>query len=120
MERAHSSDYKQHLGLISLIRNDLEKLSKYLMDLDNMATHKIDRIVLYIDDLDRCTPERIIENLEAVKLFLNVPKTAFIIGADPRIVKHAIEHKYKNNSQIEEDNSRIIDDYLETIKSKSY
>ena len=54
------------------------------------------RLVVIIDDLDRCSPERIIENLEAIKLFLNVHKTAFIIGADPRIVKYAIEHKYKN------------------------
>lgn len=81
---------------------------------------KFKRLVVIIDDLDRCTPERIIENLEAVKLFLNVPKTAFIIGADPRIVKHAIEHKYKNNSQIEEDNSRIIDDYLEKLIQLPY
>lgn len=73
------------------------------------------RLVVIIDDLDRCSPERIIENLEAIKLFLNVPKTAFIIGADPRIVKYAIEHKYKNNKEIEEDNNRIVIDYLEKI-----
>lgn len=81
---------------------------------------KFKRLVVIIDDLDRCTPERIIENLEAVKLFLNVPKTAFIIGADPRIVKHAIEHKYKNNNPIEEDNNRIIDDYLEKLIQLPY
>ena len=85
-----------------------------------LDTTKFKRLIVIIDDLDRCTPERIIENLEAVKLFLNVPKTAFIIGADPRIVKHAIEHKYKNNSQIEEDNSRIIDDYLEKLIQLPY
>jgi predicted KAP-like P-loop ATPase len=70
--------------------------------------------------LDRCSPERIIENLEAIKLFLNVPKTAFIIGADPRIVKYAIEHKYKNNKEIEEDNNRIIIDYLEKLIQLPY
>ena len=65
--------------------------------------------------MDRCTPDRIIENLEAIKLFLNVPKTAFIVGADPRIVRYAIEYKYKNNNKIEEDNVRIVDDYLEKL-----
>lgn len=78
------------------------------------------KLVVIIDDLDRCTPDRIIENLEAVKLFLNVPKTAYIIGADPRIVRHAIELKYKtdnisssNDEKIK--NDRIVSDYLEKL-----
>ena len=78
------------------------------------------RLVVIIDDLDRCSPERIIENLEAIKLFLNVPKTAFIIGADPRIVKYAIENKYKNNKEIEEENNRIVIDYLEKLIQLPY
>ncbi|PYF74097.1 KAP family P-loop NTPase fold protein [Pedobacter nutrimenti] len=78
------------------------------------------RLIVIIDDLDRCSPERIIENLEAIKLFLNVPKTAFIIGADPRIVKYAIEHKYKNNKEIEEDNNRVVIDYLEKLIQLPY
>ncbi len=78
------------------------------------------RLVVIIDDLDRCSPDRIIENLEAIKLFLNVPNTAFIIGADPRIVKYAIEYKYKNDKDIEEDNSRIVIDYLEKLIQLPY
>jgi predicted KAP-like P-loop ATPase len=74
---------------------------------------KIKKLVVLIDDLDRCTPDRIIENLEAIKLFLNVEKTAFVIGADPRIVKNAIEIKY--NTKIENSNDRIIEDYLEKL-----
>ena len=48
------------------------------------------------------------------------PKTAFIIGADPRIVKYAIEYKYKNNKEIEEDNNRIVIDYLEKLIQLPY
>lgn len=78
------------------------------------------KLVVIIDDLDRCTPDRIIENLEAVKLFLNVPKTAYIIGADPRIVRHAIELKYKtdnisHSSDEKIKNDRIVSDYLEKL-----
>lgn len=87
---------------------------------DLLATTNFKRLVVIIDDLDRCSPERIIENLEAIKLFLNVPKTAFLIGADPRIVKYAIEHKYKNNKEIEEDNNRIVIDYLEKLIQLPY
>lgn len=53
-------------------------------------------LVVLIDDLDRCSPDRIVENLEAIKLFLNVGSTAFVIGADPRIVHHAISVRYKD------------------------
>lgn len=81
---------------------------------------KFKKLIVIIDDLDRCTPDRIIDNLEAVKLFLNVPKTAFLIGADPRIVRHAIELKYKTdkisfNSDEKIKNDRIVSDYLEKL-----
>lgn len=105
------ADKKDKTNAVAEFRKDFIEL---------LDATKFKRLVVIIDDLDRCTPERIIENLEAVKLFLNVPKTAFIIGADPRIVKHAIEHKYKKNSQIEDDNSRIIDDYLEKLIQLPY
>jgi len=80
---------------------------------------KIKKLVVVIDDLDRCTPDRIIENLEAIKLFLNVEKTAFVIGADPRIVRHAIEYRFKPN-HAEGDNDRIVDDYLEKLIQVPY
>lgn len=78
----------------------------------------IKKLVVIIDDLDRCTPDRIIENLEAIKLFLNVEKTAFIIGADPRVVRHAIEYRFKpriDAPKTESSNDRIVDDYLEKL-----
>jgi hypothetical protein len=50
-----------------------------------IADSDIDTLVILIDDLDRCSPQRIVDNLEAIKLFLSVEKTAFVIGADPRI-----------------------------------
>ena len=75
----------------------------------------INKLVVLIDDLDRCTPDRIVENLEAIKLFLNVEKTAFVIGADPRIVRHAIHFRYQSESKSLSDESRIVDDYLEKL-----
>ncbi len=86
---------------------------------------EIEKLVVIIDDLDRCTPDRLIENLEAIKLFLNVDKTAFVIGADPRIVRHAIELRYKtdgieNSSDVESRNERIVSDYLEKLIQVPY
>lgn len=79
---------------------------------------KIDALVILIDDLDRCSPDRIIDNLEAIKLFLNVDNTAFVIGADPRIVRYAVERRYLSDRDIERDKDRagrIVDDYLEKL-----
>jgi hypothetical protein len=59
-----------------------------------LAESKFKSLVVLIDDLDRCSPDRIVENLEAIRLFLNVEKTAFVIGADPRIVRHGIAVRY--------------------------
>lgn len=100
------------------ITNAVAEFRKDFSELLDATNFK--RLVVIIDDLDRCSPERIIENLEAIKLFLNVPKTAFVIGADPRIVKYAIEYKYKNNKEIEDDNNRIIIDYLEKLIQLPY
>lgn len=84
---------------------------------------EIDKLIILIDDLDRCLPDRIIDNLEAIKLFLNVKNTAFVIGADPRIVRHAIEHRYRDkivNDNLENTNDRIVDDYLEKLIQVPY
>ena len=76
---------------------------------------KISKLVIIIDDLDRCQPDRINENLEAIKLFLNVENTAFIIGADPRIVRHAISHRFKVRDVEPGTTNRVVDDYLEKL-----
>lgn len=76
-------------------------------------------VVVYIDDLDRCDPKRIIECLEAVKLFVNVDNTAFVIGADERIIEHAIELHYPIKQKKEEISSPFSD-YLEKLIQLPY
>lgn len=105
---------KEEVDETTLIREFRDDFKKMIDD------SKIKKLVVIIDDLDRCTHERIIENLEAIKLFLNVEKTAFIIGADPRIVRHAIEYRYRTErigatSDPNDKNQRIITDYLEKL-----
>lgn len=76
-------------------------------------------VIVYIDDLDRCEPSRIIQCLEAVKLFVNVKRTAFVIGADERIIEHAIEERY--NHKIEKKTiSSPYSDYMEKLIQLPY
>ena len=58
--------------------------------LDDDAFSDLHRVVVVVDDLDRCLPGTVIETLEAIKLFLAVPKMAFVVAADETPVAHAI------------------------------
>lgn len=76
-------------------------------------------VIVYIDDLDRCDPKRIIDCLEAVKLFVNVKRTAFVIGADERIIEYAIKLHYPIEQKKEEISSPFSD-YLEKLIQLPY
>jgi predicted KAP-like P-loop ATPase len=72
----------------------------------------IQRLVVCIDDLDRCIPDTIIETLEAIKLFLFAPKTAFIIGADERLVQYAVRRRFP---ELPGERVDVGQDYLEKL-----
>ena len=80
---------------------------------------KYKAVIVYIDDLDRCDPKRIIDCLEAVKLFVNVKRTAFVIGADERIIEYAIKLHYPIEQKKEEISSPFSD-YLEKLIQLPY
>lgn len=74
---------------------------------------KIEKLVVIIDDLDRCLPDTIINTLEAIKLFLSSKNTAFLISIDERVIKYAINDRYsKFDTRQKDDISR---DYLEKL-----
>ena len=94
-ERAASGDYAGQLGLVSIIRKDLERLVRRLeaQDLPELSAlpgnvgsqvlPRIDRIVLYIDDLDRCQPQQVVEVLQAIHLLLALNLFVVVVGSTP-------------------------------------
>ncbi len=125
-ERASTEDYRRHLGLVSLVRRDFEKLSNLLLqsrNVDDPELPKIDRIVLYIDDLDRCRPERVVEVLEAVHLLLAFPLFAVVVAVDPRWLRQSLLEQYQSllggllpeNEKDALDRPATPQDYLEKI-----
>ncbi|MDP8257743.1 MAG: SUMF1/EgtB/PvdO family nonheme iron enzyme [Candidatus Alcyoniella australis] len=54
------------------------------------------RVVVCIDDLDRCLPEKAIELLEGIKVFLDIPGFFFVIGVDERVIRRGIEVRYQD------------------------
>jgi|SRR6185369_762244 len=126
-QRASAEDYRRHLGLVSLVRKDFQELSNLLTgaqaDPDNLP--EINRIVLYIDDLDRCRADRVIEVLEAVQLLLAFPLFGVVVAVDPRWLRQSLLENYPRllgaaeeervNSRTSLGRAATPQDYLEKI-----
>jgi hypothetical protein len=56
---------------------------------------RIDRIVLYVDDLDRCPPARVVQVLQAVHLLLAFDLFVVVVGVDARWVSQSLKHHYR-------------------------
>ena len=50
----------------------------------------------FIDDLDRCLPEKALEMLEAIKLFFDVPRCVFVLAVDDEVVERGVQHRYRD------------------------
>jgi hypothetical protein len=81
-----------------------------------------ERIILYIDDLDRCTPKRVVEVLEAVHLLLAFPLFVVVVAVDPRWLRTCLEMIYPELLSMQEgereealDQPATPQDYLEKI-----
>jgi hypothetical protein len=116
--RYESSDYRDHLGVIARVRADFGHLSALLRDVQNESEKeindmmerkiktegerkendtnaaplfpRIDRIILYVDDLDRCPEKNVFEVLQAVHLLLAFPLFVVVVGVDPRWLLHSL------------------------------
>ncbi len=102
-DRAAASDYRRHLGVLALIRRDFEKLADLFAEQreeerggHGVTDHKtINRIILYIDDLDRCPPERVVQVLQAIHLLLAFPLFVVVVGVDARWVTRSLQESYE-------------------------
>ncbi|MFC5703753.1 P-loop NTPase fold protein [Cohnella faecalis] len=118
-ERIRSDAYKKELGIINVLRNDFEKLSLFMQ---TKSTEKnIGRIILYIDDLDRCSPQKVIEVLQAVHLILSAKIFMVIVAVDIRWITKCLHQEYKISLDYEKMNDGASAyDYLEKIFQITY
>jgi hypothetical protein len=54
------------------------------------------RLIVFVDDLDRCPPERIVDVLETMNMLADAGSAMFVIGADPVVVRGAIEYCHRD------------------------
>ncbi|GLZ77949.1 hypothetical protein Afil01_27560 [Actinorhabdospora filicis] len=71
-----------------------------LMQSDDLK--HVQAVVVLVDDLDRCLPATVVESLEAMRLFLAVPKMSFVIAADEERVADAIRTRFATTRRSDE------------------
>ncbi len=101
-EISSAERYESFRGLTGRIHHDLRRLS------DDLATARaawsgdgteekppLQRIVLYVDDLDRCTPQRVADVLQAVNLLLTMDLFMVVVAVDPRWLTRALKRHHE-------------------------
>lgn len=98
---------RERLGDLSTIRRSFDQLSAIIShDRDERSKRSvahagsegaaIDRIVIYIDDLDRCQPELVVRVLESIKLLMDMPHFVVIVGVDSRWLFRSLEIRFRD------------------------
>ena len=117
-EQAQAGSYRSRLGLMTQIRTDFERMAQLLAQASREpATDEagdqlpaIDRIVVYIDDLDRCPPGRVVDMLEAIHLLLAVELFVVVVAVDPRWLLQALHSHYRDQLSGPADGTTVADD----------
>lgn len=100
LERHIREHHLNQLVSIEQFAHEFEKAISLILGEDG-------RLVVFVDDLDRCLPEKALEVLEAIKLFLDVPGTIFVLGMDREVIRRGIETHYGSLLEIETNRMEI-------------
>lgn len=77
---------------------------------------KKDRVVIFVDDLDRLEPARAVELLEVLKLFLDCDRCVFLLAIDYAVVSQGIRQKY--GESLDRDKGRSFFDKIIQVPFK--
>ena len=134
--RIEDMTYSKELTTVSTARADLQRLSLLLREQkskrsDTSTIRAVDRVILYIDDLDRCKPQDVVRVLQVVHMLLAFELFVVVVAVDARWVEESLMQNYKwlDNTESAEQvsgsatrsKSRVTpQDYLEKIFQISF
>ena len=110
--KAGAADAKEKAsGLLGSIseKGPPEEIAAFRKEFGEVLAGLDKTLVVFIDNLDRCLPESAIHTLEAVRLFLFMPNTAFVIGADEDMIRHAVARQFNYPGE------KHVTDYLDKL-----
>lgn len=81
--------YESRLGFLHLVQTDMRRV------LDLIATPQRP-LVVFVDDLDRCSPGTVVQAIEAINLFLagEFPNCLFVLALEPQMLAAHIDAAY--------------------------
>ncbi len=89
--------------------SSIEQFDKLYLELVNKLLGNKKRLIVFIDDLDRCTPLQSLLVLEALKAFLGAERCVYVVACDPRLIQKGFEKKYGSST------TQDFTDFLEKI-----
>ncbi len=104
--------FKHHLGTVPVLKQQIRTLCQ--MRLGKQGDRQR-RLIVYVDDLDRCSPECIVSTLEAVRLVMDLEHVIVLIAVDPRIALKAVGHHYRELADKHRTSEEIAREYLAKI-----
>lgn len=87
-------NYKDKVGFIGNFEKDFSRIVSLVTR--RHFGWKPQKLVIFIDDLDRCEPPKAADIIEGINLFLDSDRCVFVLGMDPNAVAASIENKYKD------------------------
>jgi formylglycine-generating enzyme required for sulfatase activity/predicted nucleic acid-binding protein len=104
---------------MALDRKRVEALEVFRRDFQRLVSRHVSPgfLVVFVDDLDRCLPDKAVGVLEAIKLFFDVAGCIFVLGIDREVIERGIRLKYRDYEQLEGEGPPPISGakYLEKI-----
>lgn len=86
-----------------------EHVDEFREEFQKLLTGLKQTLVVFVDNLDRCLPEQTIHTLEALRLFLFMEQSAFVVAADEDMVRHSVGQHFSGA------NERHVTDYLDKL-----
>jgi len=115
-------DYGKHLGLVPVLKKDISALCKLQLNeivilLKKVKLREKKKLIVFVDDLDRCNVDHIVKVLDAIRLVMTIPNVIVVIGIDHRIAFKAIGKHYEElaDSNDTRGAGEIARDYLGKI-----
>ncbi|MGV0783971.1 KAP family P-loop NTPase fold protein [Mycolicibacterium sp. XJ775] len=71
---------------------------------DLVSSSKASRLVIFVDELDRCSANDVVATLDAIRTFLGVDKCVFVIAADQQVLEESLTRAAKQETPANEVN----------------
>lgn len=107
--------YQKDLGEIPVIKQHLTTLCRLRLGEPKPDEPDKRRLIVFVDDLDRCDPKRITDVFDAIRLIMDIRGVIVMVMIDPRIAIRAVADKYEKSAEEGRDKFAVARDYLGKI-----